>query len=499
MVAAGALLLGGCATFDRAGPPAAPADTASAAARSACLTAFERVDAAVAADGAADGSAYRIPGFPYLRVDRLLASYRDALPTPAAERFWVDRLLALDRAGRAAELANLRRAPTEALVAALAHVAPGESPTDVVVRCGRTLREADDRDPARRALLRANAVVPDDYSTALRALGLYPITSLGFARGIRGWQRETVETFAVPLEERATRGLLWSYAPPSGDLPSADAVARILRRSSDNPLGLPLPTDADLEVLVRGFAPIFEVDTRTDDDRIGAPVYAALGRPRVDTRRPTVYVRTSATRVGERTLLQIVYTAWFPARPKTGALDLLGGPLDGLVWRVTFAPDGRPLVFDTIHPCGCYHLFFPRPGIAPRPAPDGNTEFVFVPQQVPDMPPGTRAVLRIASGTHYLEHVAFEPAGPRAIGYEIARDDDLRSLSVEGGVRRSLYAPDGLVRGSERAERFLFWPMGIASAGAMRQWGRHATAFVGRRHFDDARLLEERFDLRKLP
>jgi hypothetical protein len=37
--------------------------------------------------------------------------------------------------------------------------------------------------------------------------------------------------------------------------------------------------------------------------------------------------------------------------------------------------------------------------------------------------------------------------------------------------------------------------MGIASAGAMRQWGRHATAFVGRRHFDDADLLERRFAL----
>ena len=27
-----------------------------------------------------------------------------------------------------------------------------------------------------------------------------------------------------------------------------------------------------------------------------------------------------------------------------------------------------------------------------------------------------------------------------------------------------------------------------------RQWGRHATAFVGRRHFDDADLMEKRFE-----
>jgi hypothetical protein len=60
---------------------------------------------------------------------------------------------------------------------------------------------------------------------------------------------------------------------------------------------------------------------------------------------------------------------------------------------------------------------------------------------------------------------------------------------------RSAYGPDGLVPGTERAERFLFWPMGIPSAGQMRQWGRHATAFVGRRHFDDADLFEKRFVL----
>ena len=56
-----------------------------------------------------------------------------------------------------------------------------------------------------------------------------------------------------------------------------------------------------------------------------------------------------------------------------------------------------------------------------------------------------------------------------------------------------MFGPDGLVAGSERAERFFFWPMGIASAGAMRQWGHHATAFVGRSHFDDADLIERRF------
>ena len=70
-----------------------------------------------------------------------------------------------------------------------------------------------------------------------------------------------------------------------------------------------------------------------------------------------------------------------------------------------------------------------------------------------------------------------------------------RSLPLPGGGFRSIYGADALVQGTERGERFLFWPMGIPSAGAMRQWGNHATAFLGRRHFDDADLIEKRFRL----
>jgi hypothetical protein len=79
--------------------------------------------------------------------------------------------------------------------------------------------------------------------------------------------------------------------------------------------------------------------------------------------------------------------------------------------------------------------------------------------------------------------------------YFFRPEDDLRSLVRMEGGRRGVYGSDGLIAGTERPERTLFWPMGIASAGTMRQWGRHATAFVGRRHFDDADLLEKRFVL----
>jgi len=84
-----------------------------------------------------------------------------------------------------------------------------------------------------------------------------------------------------------------------------------------------------------------------------------------------------------------------------------------------------------------------------------------------------------------------------ALKYAFVDDDALRSVSLAEGGRRSVFRPDGVVPGSERGERWLFWPMGVPEPGAMRQWGRHATAFVGRRHFDDPWLLERYFMLKK--
>lgn len=105
-------------------------------------------------------------------------------------------------------------------------------------------------------------------------------------------------------------------------------------------------------------------------------------------------------------------------------------------------------------------------------------------------------MLRIAARSHYLERVRYAPRSTAAVGitpYTLESYDTLRSLPKPDGTRRSLFDPNGFVAGSERLERFLFWPMGIANPGAMRQSGRHATAFVGRRHFDDPRLIDERF------
>lgn len=48
-----------------------------------------------------------------------------------------------------------------------------------------------------------------------------------------------------------------------------------------------------------------------------------------------------------------------------------------------------------------------------------------------------------------------------------------------------------MLAGSERLESTYLWPFGIPSAGAMRQLGHHAIAFIGIRHFDQPWLFEQ--------
>jgi 8-oxo-dGTP pyrophosphatase MutT (NUDIX family) len=477
-----ALLAAGCATGEA--PLAPHLDAAANAEVRECAHWYRALDAEIDAAGVRDAQYTRVPGFPHLRVDRTLASLKDrAAQDEPGLRAFTERLAELDAESRLYEVRNLPALSDDTRAAALRRAGD----------CGKRLRYADVASPAARESLLAAASVPDDYSTASRFFGLYYLTRLPFASGVRNWQNETVAAFQRSRDPAANRV---RYAPPQGPQLPRSVVAGMLGRAAFDPLGHPAISERELERLAGTYAPTLEVEIRGDYDRFGAlRVRRASGAPEVDATDLSVYVQAAYTRYRDRLLLQLVYTLWFPERPPSGSFDLLAGRLDGVVWRVTLAPDGEPILYDSMHPCGCYHIFFPTPRARARAAPDDLEEWLFIPQSVPRVGEGSRAVLTIASATHYIERVGFEQGAESLVRYRFRRYDELRSLPRPGGAHASAFGPRGLIAGTERLERFFFWPMGIASAGAMRQWGRHATAFVGRRHFDDADLLERRFEL----
>ena len=102
LAAALALLLPACATQQTGTPP--PPSTVSARD---CLVFFDELDRVVHVAGTRDGGEHRVAGFPYLRVDRFTASFRNQVAEEARFHAWVQRMRALDARARGFEIANL--------------------------------------------------------------------------------------------------------------------------------------------------------------------------------------------------------------------------------------------------------------------------------------------------------------------------------------------------------------------------------------------------------
>lgn len=455
-----------------------------------CLADFKRFDQAVRHAGVKDAEAARIRGFPYLRTNRFLSSFRHTDLSPEQFDDWVASLRRLDQEARFVEARNM-----------------GEPPVSLerLDRCAAILLQADRSQSGFEASMRRAAYAPDHYSFWKRLAGAYPVTNLAASIGYADWKQETLEAFSTFSDAGQTLGSV--YRPVAGEWSAAKGAEIVVDASSDS-LAIPILTQDQKSALLAAFAPIVRVGSDREEDRIGHPVWnsgAESERIEIDTARPTLFGRIAYAYWKGKPTLQLVYTMWFSERPKTGAFDILGGSLDGLVWRVTLDHEGRPIVYDSIHPCGCYHLFFPRPDIQRQILPEDSDfrESVLVPERAPMVSPGDRLMLTLDAGSHYLvsvDAVSDARRGEDDVTYVIKTgdevpDQDLRLLPLPDGLdTRSIYGEDGVIRQSERLERWILWPMGIESAGAMRQWGTHATAFVGMRHFDDPYLIDRSFE-----
>ena len=482
-----------------------------------CMVFLDELDRVVDIAGTRDGGEHRVAGFPYLRVDRFTASFgATAGAGEARYRAWVERMRSIDDKAREYEIANL---PDD--VFPILRTLSREEVGSQARTCGRLLIAEHAMQAAQRRRLPALAVVPDDYSTVKRALGLYSLTGMTFAAAERSWQRYTREDFASQRRAPSPAGVAFQqYAPNDQPVSGEAAIAQaraIMAGATVDELGVPRLDEDAQERLLAAFAPSFEIATGAEYDRFGPLQWIdleGLVAPDaerywldVDPSQPLVYARMAFTRYGEAVLPQLVYTIWFNERPMQEAGDLLGGRLDGLVWRVTLNEKGEPLLFDSIQPSGRFAMFFPTARMRPKPPPENEPliEWAYSPiaqpieQWVGPVPALAGLSLRISSQTHQLVGVGLpgakwgEPVARNA-PYRMISADRLRALPLPGRGSRSIFGPDGVVPHTERFARYFFWPMGIASPGSMRQWGRQPTAFIGRRHFDDADLLETRFE-----
>ena len=470
-----AFLLIGCALTNHSLP------VTKGSAAQFCLAFYSDLDKVVAEQGVTPSRPERIASFPYLRMTRILASYSQQKLSDAGLKRWLTHLAAADQQARKIELASLKSAAKSKLNADY-----GSDLMVVVEDCAQKLMANDLANPERLTLLRKQAVTTSEYRLLNQVLGFYPLTRIPVRLGIHQYHEKTLAVFAQPLKALPVYGQLRRF-----HIPRLDAI-NLPGRVARDALGIPAPTVSQLQALFAIHAPVWEVDVVDNYDLPGRPVWHADGKPDVDYSEAFIYRYPSYTHWQGQALLQLNYLIWFAERPQESAFDIFSGRLDGLLWRVTLNTDGTVLIYDSAHACGCYHYFFPSAALALRSKAQQLPEPPLLPQPAPELADGQSLVIRVSSGNHYIQRLYVDTASGQPLRWR--EYQELYATPVVGGGHRSLFRADGLVDGSERSERWLLWPMGVPSAGAMRERGRQATTFLGRRHFDDAKLLDDLFE-----
>ncbi len=472
-----ALLLAGCAT-----PLTRSTQISGGGTTESCASFFASLDQQIAQAGVMDAGAFRVRDYPYLRANRFLASFREEDMDEKSFSAWVSHMQVLDQEARGYEIANL---PPAALPPANINTL-----NENVAICGNLLKTADFQGSGPRIEeLRKQVDVPDEYSLLHRALGFYPLFSVFVSMGVDSWHAEAKKTFSArpPTD--------WSsicYVPEkSTELPTSRQLAQKTRRDA---LGIPEYAPEDLQTLFRIYAPAWEVQTTDDQDKIGAPIWNPDGELGIDTGNPITYTLLSFTRFGKDILTQLNYIIWFPSRPKENALDIYGGFLDGINYRITLDKNGDPLLYETIHNCGCWYMAFPAKRLHVREKIDYAESPLIL--QTPEVNPASEFMtVALKSRSHAVQHLYPLPRETQSAAavYSLADYGQLRSLPRDKDGRAGMFDQYGVGIGTERLERFILWPTGVLSPGAMRQSGRQAVAFVGTRHFDDPFFLERIF------
>lgn len=415
-----------------------------------------------------------IPNFPHLRWNRFLASMAPELDTPAKKTAFAEEIKNLTSATWAIELQNAGNDTNQAIVNCIK-----DQSNDLVAHNIPSYQ------------------YPDNYNELKRVLGFYSLGVHVLRNRIQDEQQKSLSTFQTHTFDQYT-----VYYPNESNrqILSEQELKQLLENATaNNPLQFPRLSAEAQQRLLAAFAPIWRIEQTTEADQIAELYWNTENELSANTDQPIQYNHISYTRIGDKKFIQLNYMIFFSRRPAQQSIDLYAGFLDGLIWRITLDEAGQPLISDTIHHCGCYHQYFPHQGrlISKDIGYFEEPRFI-VP--IADFNSHSKLIIDVSANEHFVIGVHPQPENQPALQakahYSSKPYDLLRQLPMPRGNRTAgIFANDGLIPGTDRLERWILWFSGIKSPGAMRQWGNHAIHFVGKGHFDDARLFERTFTL----
>lgn len=415
------------------------------------------------------GSLYgeRIARAPWLRSNRWLAS-RISSGNPAQVPQLLSAMSALARQGLLAETATLSATTLQNWRQRYGIQQPLAQFFD---HCARQLRTQQQRQPSATYQWLTQLPADNEYSTLARVLGVYPLASIPFRMGV--------------VREQQALAADW------GRLPAQQGEVGV----AYSPLATPNTPAQDL---LRQHAPVWWVAADTPANLPGVPFWQG-NQLKTATRKPVSFAFTSRARWQQQDLLQLNYVLWFSERPALKRLDWVAGQHDAVVFRVNLSASGKVIAYDSIHLCGCWYRLFLSQNRPYIPAAAHHWREPVLMQRVDAT--GERMVVYLSKDTHQIifMHPASAATAPDSLmsrypttqkTYQLRPFQDLMRLRAGEGIR-PVFDKHGYVPGSERPERWLFWPMGVKNPGALRRFGDHAINFIGQRFFDEAELLEK--------
>jgi len=447
-----------------------------------CNELWHQFQRQVNSDESYDAQTYPLPNHEYFRIDRFLASFDFSLFSLKQRADWLNEAYRLGVKARQIELDN-----------SASNISLDVFGNEVCIK--REVKNLIGNESFWLGLAH-EAEVPDNYIDWRQWLGIYPVF-----KPLINYQGKKLNASFKEQFGRYEADYPWRYYQLGADSQESTTFIHALleKAKARSALGLYRFSDEEQQTLFTHFAPVFEIEHSGLYDQPGELTWKGK-HLQVKTEHPTVYTLLQHTRFNGKILPQLVYVIWFSERPKENLLDIYGGKLDGLMWRVTLDEGGAVLLYDSVHPCGCYYKLFPNTEKLHYTGVQHDEEALAVFPFVAEI--NQRVTVSLNARQHYVVNLdvptSINTKKANISHYMLAPYDDLRNLSFNsaslGRSTKSMFAADGLVEGTDRLERFLLWNTGVKSPGAMRQWGNHATAFIGRRHFDDPTFLDRYFE-----
>lgn len=367
---------------------------------------------------------FQVEGYPYVRVDRLMASFAGQLPSIDHSGPWFEQMREYAAFSRAAELRDIGLEPRE----------------------------------------RANLL----YETSLCSVWLTLYTLDQEETRIRLEQaiRDSIPPPTKPASNKQTtpqpvdpsKLQQWRAVAPEGTASEETARAHYEACNRDL-LGRTKLFSSGWQRFATENAP-----TILSPQPLVAPQFDAKGTI-VNTGPATLHYQPGFIRAGGQTLLQYVYYIW------TANSSQADDGFRGIIWRVILAPDGRPLIYDSMGLDGSNHRWFAARKLHAEDQEHISQELI-----------GATRITLTLSADAQLYSVAPSSNSKKTStnDFSLALYDDLSEMPTYDDQQRSMFDSRGRLR---------------VKGPAVYMLGQHPAINGAQQAFDDPKLIDSVFKL----